>query len=330
MEARRKPRISLDLLQTFRAAARHLNFTRASVELSVTQSAISHGIRALEEQLGVPLFRRFNRALELTFAGELLFRAVEDALAVVEAAAERVVGTANTLAITTTTALASLWLVPRLAQFAQAHAAIDLRIAASNDWIDLEREDLDIAIRYVPRAMEGHVGERLCDYETFPVCAPALLREASHPLGSPADLAGHARLDFETVVYGRPWFDWVQWFKAHDLPQVRPVRTHLFSHYDQVIQAAVDGMGVAIGKMPHLARHLRDGVLVAPFGRDCVARPGHFVIAIADAARERSDVAAFVTWLKGASVEDAKQALPGPAGAGRPGVRQRDPDGGAA
>ena len=117
MDARRVPRLSLDLLRGFRAAARHLSFTRAAQELFVTQSAISREIRTLEEQLGTPLFRRANRTLELTEAGRDLFKAVDEALALIDGATERVVKPARQLAIAITVPLASMWLVPRLPQF---------------------------------------------------------------------------------------------------------------------------------------------------------------------------------------------------------------------
>ena len=207
-------RLSLDLLRGFRAAARHLSFTRAARELFVTQSAISREIKKLEEQIGQPLFHRVNRALQLTHAGEELYRAADEALALIDAATERLAGAGRTLGVTTTTALASLWLVPRLPQFTRRHPGIDVRIAATNDMFNLEREHLDIAIRYVPPGWDIPSGVRLVDYEIFPVCSPAYARDKSRPLRTPADLAGHVLLDFEAILYGRSWYDWEQWFDA--------------------------------------------------------------------------------------------------------------------
>ncbi len=143
MERRRQPRLSLDLLRGFRAAARHLSFTRAAQELHVTQSAISREIKTLENQIGRPLFQRVHRALRLTRAGEELYRATDDALALIDAAANRIAGSGSALAVTTTTALASLWLAPRLPRFYHLHPGIDVRITASNDKPDLEREHID-------------------------------------------------------------------------------------------------------------------------------------------------------------------------------------------
>jgi DNA-binding transcriptional LysR family regulator len=166
MDAQRNPRLSLDLLRGFRAAARHLSFTRAAQELFLTQPAISRGIRTLEEQLGKPLFDRVNRTLRLTAEGEQLFRAVDEAIESIDGAARRIAGPGRALAVTTTVPLASMWLGPRLPRFARAHPEIDMRLVASNDVLDLVRERVDVAIRHLPQgASEPVDGERLLDYE---------------------------------------------------------------------------------------------------------------------------------------------------------------------
>ena len=304
----RRPRLSLDLLRAFRAAGGHLSFTRAARELFVTQSAVSHSVHALEEQLGQALFHRVNRALKLTHAGEALYRAADDALNLIDAATDRLVASGRTLGVTTTVALASAWLVPRLRDFARANPDTDVRIVASNDRIDLEREHLDLAIQFVPSWETPPGAERLVDYLQFPVCSPTLARSRSNPLRVPADLARHVRLDFETIVYGRPWYDWEHWSNAKQLGSIRPARTMRFSHYDQVIQAAINGSGVAIGKWPHLATHLRQGVLCAPFGREWVANLGGFYLVfphVADASRPEQQ---FVEWLRAEVRSDAEHA----------------------
>jgi DNA-binding transcriptional LysR family regulator len=313
MEARRAPRLSLDLLRGFRAAARHLSFTRAAQELFVTQPAISREVRTLEEQLGQPLFRRVNRALELTQAGQELYRAVDEALAIIDGAALRVSGSLRTLSVTTTVALASTWLVPRLPRFAQLHPEIDMRFVAGNHMVDLEREHIDIAIRFVPAGAPVPSSDRLFDYQQFPVCAPKLVRE--RPLRVAADLAQHVLLDFETVVYGRPWYDWEQWFAAMKLRDIRGAGWLRFSHYDQVIEAAVKGSGVAIGKFPHLRQHLRDGVLVAPLGKQGMRTLGAFYIEVARSAPPEV-AATFVDWLHAEATRDASE-VPGSAKARR-------------
>ncbi len=308
MERHRPPRLSLDLLRGFRAAARHLSFTRAARELHVTQPAISREIKALETQLGHALFLRANRSLTLTQAGEQLYRATDDALALIDAAAERIAGGGGALSVTTTTALASLWLVPRLSRFTRRHPDVDVRIAASNDTVDIERGHFDLAIRYVPPWADTPDGELLVPYRQFPVCAPSLLRGRARSLRTPGDLARYVRLDFETILYGRSWYDWTQWFDGLGIRPVDASGTLRFSHYDQVIQAAIGGSGVAIGKWPHLAQHLRDGAVVAPLGRTWVASLGGFHLVIARRAADRAAVAAFVAWLKEETRRDEERA----------------------
>lgn len=308
MNRQRTVRLSLDLLRAFRSAARHLSFTRAAREQFVTQSAISRAIRTLELQLGKPLFNRVNRALTLTHAGEELYKASEEALALIDSVTDRLSGSTRALAITTTTALASTWLVPKLPQFARLHSGIDVRIFASNDMVDLERESIDVALRFVPPGMDAPNTDCLVEYRTFPVCVPAIAAGRKRPLRTAADLAHHVRLDFETIVYGRPWYDWEHWFEAMHARPVTPTSTMRFSHYDQVIDAAIEGSGVAIGKWPHLARHLREGLVCAPFGAEGVAHIGGFYLVVAPNAAKRESVEAFVAWLRDEVQRDEARA----------------------
>ena len=297
MERRPALRLSLDLLRGFRAAARHLSFTHAARELFVTQSAVSHQVKALEDQIGKPLFRRVNRSLQLTAAGAELFRAVDEALGLIDAATQRLVDPWRTLSVTTTVALASTWLVPRLPRFQKKHPDIDLRVVASNDAIDLDREHIDVAVRFATLQMPPPSSDKLFDYRQFPVCSPALARERARPLHTVSDLARHVLIDFETVLYGRAWYDWQQWSIAMHLKDVRGSGWMRLSHYDQVIEAARKGSGVAIGKWPHLSDDLREGHLVAPLGPQGEATVGGFYLQMADAA-ERDAAEAFVAWLR--------------------------------
>lgn len=306
MSTRRTPPLSLDLLRGFRAAARHLSFTRAAAELSVTQSAISHEIKALESQLGRPLFARVNRALRLTQAGEQLFRAADEALALVDTATEQIAGSARTLSITTSVPFASLWLAPRLPDFARRFPDIGLRLVASNDNLDLGREHVDVAIRYAPNGATPPSNECIFDYQTFPVCSPTYLRQAAKPLASTADLASHVVLDLELVVKNRPWYDWQQWLDTREMRAFRPAGALRFSHYDQVIAAAISGSGVAIGKWPHLASQLHQKALTAPLGDTGIARLGGFYVVVASTA-PRDAVEAFLSWLRAEAEGDIKR-----------------------
>jgi DNA-binding transcriptional LysR family regulator len=152
-----------------------------------------------------------------------------------------------------------MWLVPKLRRFVRLHPEVDVRSVAADQRLDLERERLDIAIRWGPPGSSVPGGEPLFDMEIFPVCSPTLARDRARPLKTPADLANHVLLDLETVTTRGPWSDWGPWLEAMKLGDLKPAGTLRFSHYDQVVQAAIDGSGVAIGRNPHNARHLPRG-----------------------------------------------------------------------
>lgn len=293
----RPVRLSLDLLRGFRAAARHLSFTRAAQELCVTQSAVSREIKTLEDQLGHALFRRINRALQLTAAGEELFRISEKAIGELDSAVDRIAGSSKVLGVTTTPAFASMWLAPRLPRFNRANPGVDVRVVASNDKPDLERDQLDVAIQVVLPGADPPAGERLLECKTFPICTPALARKKTHPVKHLSDIEHHVRLDYESLRDGRRMSEWKFWFDAMDLKAVDPVSTLHFPQYDQVVMAAVEGSGLAMGVMPYIIPYLREGVLCAPFGRSSVAHRGTFFAVRRPDVAESILVRAFVAWL---------------------------------
>jgi DNA-binding transcriptional LysR family regulator len=306
MDTPRIPRLSLDLLRGFRAAARHLSFTRAAQELFLTQPAISRGIRTLEEQLGKPLFHRVNRALRLTPEGEQLYRVVDEAIESIDATTRQIADTGCTLSVTTTVPLASTWLGPRLPRFALEHPQIELRVTASNDVLDLARERIDVAIRHLPPgAVPPARSRKLFDYEIFPVCAPAVARDRRRPLRHLEDLAQYVLLDMQTTSNGRPWHDWQHWFDAMKARVPRPAGSLRYSHYDQVVQAAVEGAGIAVGKRPHLTRTLSEGLLVEPLGPAGVVRIGAIHVIVEPMVRSEA-VGAFTDWLADEARRDAK------------------------
>lgn len=300
----RMPRLSLDLLRAFHAAARQSSYTRAAAELSLTQSAISHGIRTLEDQLGMPLFKRAGRSVELTPAGTELYRAVDESLRLIDEATARVVMRKPRLAITVPVPIASMWLGPRLPGFTRLYPEIELSVSATNDSVDLEREQVDIAIRHALLRRgdpEPPVEQRLFDHLTFPVLSPTLSRK--RPLKVPGDLEKHVLLFFESRSNGRPWVDWPWWFEAMNVREISGAGSLRFSHYEQVVQAALKGSGVAIGRLPHLVEQLSDGSLVAPLGRAGVARIGCFFVIVRPGSVGPT-TEKFVAWLR----EQAEEA----------------------
>lgn len=310
MDRRRRPHISLDLLRGFRAAARHLSFTRAAHELFLTQPAISREIKTLEDQLGQPLFHRVNRALQLTPAGQDLYRITEETLSQLDTVVDRIAGSGKTVAVTTTSGLASLWLAPRLPRFNRVNPGIDVRVVASNDKPDLERDQLDLAIRFVVAGADAPDSEPLLQCNSFPVCSPALARDKVHPIRTPADLSHYVRLDYETLRDGRRLSEWDFWFDALEIRRVKPASTLHFPQYDQLVSAAVEGSGVAMGVLPHLARHLRGRILCAPFGREAVAQRGAFFVICRPDVAKRDGVRAFIAWLWSEVRREAEFSLP--------------------
>ncbi|MBL8380783.1 MAG: LysR family transcriptional regulator [Burkholderiales bacterium] len=284
----------LDLIKGFDAAARHANITQAAAELFLTQSAVSRQIKALEEHLGVTLFHRRARGLALTARGERYHAAVTEALKLLRAAADQVRGEPQTLTVTTTPGIASLWLIPRLAEFARRHRDIDVRISANYEAVDLEHKNIDFAIRYgSTKPPEGIwlFGERL-----RPVCSPALLNDPKRPLDRPEDLRHHVLLHLENLANGAPWGDWSIWFRSLGMADVEPAGLLRFERYDEVIAAAIAGQGVAPGAFPLLRRQVREGRLVTPFKGSIASPRGYYLLAAA-ASRERPAARDFAAWV---------------------------------
>jgi len=299
MHSRHRPLPPLDLVRGFEAAARRLSFTLAAQELFVTQSAVSRQVQALEEFLGVRLFERRHKALALTEAGHAYYRAAAAALAELRAATQRLRESTrgHVLTVTTTGSFASIWLVPRLGRFRQAHPGIDVRIAATHEMLDLVREGIDVAIRDVPSGKEPPgsvrlVGERLC-----PVASPAYLREAKAPLARPADLRHHVMLRLHDPQGRWPWLSWAAWLEANGAADLVPGGTLAYDQYDQVVNAAVHGQGVALGRMSVVDSLVEEGRLVALFGKRMqVPRALHAIYA--PGAENRPEAQAFVDWLR--------------------------------
>jgi LysR family transcriptional regulator, glycine cleavage system transcriptional activator len=288
----------LGLIEGFEAAARTLSFTQAARELFLTQSAVSRQIKTLEDRLGTRLFERHTRALTLTDSGEVLYRTVSDVLRRLDETTRKLrhASAARTFTVTTTPAFASLWLIPRLAGYTRYRPAVDVRISATADVVDLDRGKIELAIRY-SGPIVGDTAVKLFHEEVFPVCSPTLLRNRAHPLKVPADLRHYVLLHFEDSRHTTPWLGWSLWLQALGLADLKPAGALHFSHYDQVVVAAANGQGVALGRSPLLKRQLRERTLVAPFSARSVAPRAYYVIESAAASRN-DDVQDFVAWLR--------------------------------
>ncbi|HTN49591.1 MAG TPA: LysR substrate-binding domain-containing protein [Burkholderiaceae bacterium] len=264
---RRRP-IGLAGLRGFDAAARHLSFTLAAAELNLTQSSISRQIAALERQIGRPLFERRTRALELTAAGERLFAAVRQAVLAVDRTVDEIRGDGGTPRVTITTyaSFASLWLVPRLPDFQQQHPGVDIRIDASDRMIELESDDVDIAIRWLrPGAPVPTDALLLQAEEATPALSPRLLAERPAPLRNPSDLATLPMLAMDESVPSAPYSNWTRWCEFAGVPNFDGAARLYFTYVDQSVQAAVRGQGVALVRTPFVDDLVASGDLVTPF-----------------------------------------------------------------
>ena len=297
-----RPLPPLDLLRGFEAAARLLSFTRASAELFLTQSAVSRQIQALEESVGVPLFERRHKALVLTEAGRAYYRVVAPVLGELREATRRLreTHTGHVLTLTTTVSFASLWLVPRLARWRKAHPEVDVRVTATHEVVDMERDGIDLAVRdcaleRVPPGAVYLVGEHLAA-----VCSPAYARRARaarRPIERPEDLRRHVLLDLHDPTGRWPWLSWAAWLEAVGIEELSPAGRLTLDQYDQVMQAALLGQGIALARMTLARQHIRGKRLVALFGREQrIARAFHAVFAAG--ARERPEAREFVQWLR--------------------------------
>jgi len=201
---------------------------------------------------------------------------------------------ARTVTVTTTPGFASLWLIPRLNVYLQANPGVDVRISASYETTNLEREGIDLAIRYAPdEEMAGQTA--LFEESIIPVCSPALAADPLRPLREPADLRAHVLLHSDDTKFS--WMEWNLWLHAHGLRDLKPAGALQFNQYDQLVQAAVNGQGVALGRLPLLRRLLKEKTLVTPFKKSVVSSRGYFVVRSARAAGKQ-DVAKFEAWLR--------------------------------
>jgi LysR family glycine cleavage system transcriptional activator len=286
---------SLNGLRAFEAAARHLSFTVAASELNVTQTAISHQIRRLEEELGIRLFVRRNRALALTPEAKDYLPGVRAAFNDLRLATDRLLrrDDDHVLTVSTLASLAAKWLLPRLSTFQEAHRGIDVRITTSTGLVDFRTGGVDAAIRYGRGHWQGLRADWLMADELFPVCSPALLK-GDKPLRCPQDLVHH------TLLHSSGGYDddWRQWLTAAGLPADISKQPGLsFDLIFLTVQAAIDGSGVAMGRTSYVQDDIAKGRLVVPFEIALPADAGFYLVS-PETRADPPKLAAFRQWLK--------------------------------
>ena len=292
----------LDFLRGFESAARHLSFTKAASELYLTQSAISRQIQALEDFIGIPLFERRHKALVLTDAGQSYLRVVSPVLDQLREATRRLreTRTGHVLTVTTTVSFASIWLVPRLARWRKRQPGVDVRITATHELVDMEREGIDLAIRDIAVVRAPQSAVHLVGEQMAPVCSPEYLKEskaARRPLTRPEDLRHHVLLHLDDPTGRWPWVSWNAWLERSGIDELEPIGNAGFSQYDQVIQAAQHGQGVALGRMSISGQLLKDRRLVMLFGKK-QGVPRAFYAVYANPADVPPEAREFVEWIR--------------------------------
>ncbi|ANK83587.1 MAG: transcriptional regulator [Rhizobiales bacterium NRL2] len=287
--ARRLP--PLNAIRAFEAAARHLSFTRASEELNVTPAAISHQVKGLEDWFGLKLFKRRNREILMTEAGQMLLPGVRDALDLLESTTQRLSASdgGSELRITCMPSFASKWLVPRLSHFRTLYPDIDVLLSTEERMVDLDVEPFDIGIRSGWGQYPGLTVYRLFDDAVFPVCSPALLN-SDKPLRRPQDLAGHVLLHDDYPV------GWTEWLAAAGVSGVDPKRGPTFDNSAMLLQAAAEGLGVAMARHALAYADLLAGRLVRPFSITLASDFAYYLVHVPRVA-EQPKVAAFRDWL---------------------------------
>ena len=291
---------SLAAVRAFETAARTLSFTGAANELGQTQGAVSHQVSTLEARLGVKLFERQARGLKLTEAGERYLPLVRDSLERLRTAEDLVrLERPSVLTVTMSPNFASKWLVPRLGGFSVTHPNLDLRISASVQHVDFNREDIDLAVRHG----EGHWPElhvtRLCAEELFPVCSPSLLK-AGPPIRTPADLAKHV------LVHDRSRKHWRDWLAAFGVESTKDERGPVFDQTALAIDAALAGQGVALARTALASLDLIAGRLVRPLQEAIPAEYAYWIVCRKSAA-DAPKISQFRSWLI-EQVQDDKAA----------------------
>jgi LysR family glycine cleavage system transcriptional activator len=291
--------LPLNALRAFEAAARHLSFTKAADELSVTPGAISQHVRQLEEHAGAPLFRRDGRGLELTETGRAAlpllregFERLLDASALLREPPRR-----RQLSVSAPPSFAAKWLMPRMDRFHAEHPDVEVWISADMALVDMSEGAVDVAIRYGGGRWPNVKVERLLNETVLPVCAPGLI-DGEHPIRKPKDLAHHALLHDMSNDKDESCPDWTMWLQARGVSGVDPRRGPGFNQSALVIEAAIRGRGVGLAKRTIAQADLEAGRLVAPFADGSTAIDFAYHLVLPRNRPASQGAVLFVDWLK--------------------------------
>ena len=293
----------LNSLVAFEAVARHLSVTRAGEELGVSREAVSRQIHNLEEHLGTQLFLRVHRAVELTDAGRQLQQSVSDGLGTIARTAAELEQASRAARVTAaaTIAIATYWLTPRLPRFREHHPETEIHVRVSDIPLDMAAEGIDLGLRYGDGRWTGLEATMLFETETFPICTPAYLAEHG-PIATPADLVRHTLLNLDGPTHlGENW-SWM--LDGLGVRPEKPPRIVGFDSYANVIQATLEGQGIALGFTRIIDGLLRRGQIIRPIGH-ALLKKGHAVwLVMPQGVRLTPAAEAFRDWLLGETARD--------------------------
>jgi LysR family transcriptional regulator, glycine cleavage system transcriptional activator len=297
-----RPRLPpLNALKAFEAAARHESFTRAAEELCVTQGAVSHQVKALESELAIKLFNRERQRLIITEAGRDYLATVRDALDRIAAGTERLLQRQNAgvLTVSTSPDFAAKWLVHRLGHFAEAYSGIDLRVSATLHHVDFAREEVDLAVRHGDGNWPGLDAVRLCAEQLFVVCSPKLL-EGRRRIGRVADILKFPLLHLDSRS------DWTNWLRGVGLDDTGAIHGPVLNRASMVIDAAINGQGLALARTTLSAWDLINGRLVLPVTETVPVSKTYWIVC-SKATASLPKIATFREWLLTEAATDLRQ-----------------------
>ncbi len=290
----------LNALKAFEAAARSESFTRAAEELSVTQAAVSQQVKVLEVALGLTLFNRERQRLVITEAGRAYLAVVRDALDRIVVGTDRLVQrrSSGILTVTTSPDFAAKWLVHRLGRFAESHPQVDLRVSATMHHVDLAREQVDLAVRHGEGDWAGLDAQRLCSERLFPVCSPKLVA-GRNPIKKASDMLRFPLLRLSD------WTTWLSWFEAAGVSN--PVlRGPVLNQASMLIDAAIDGQGIALARTALAAWDLINARLVIPINVSLRMQKTYWIVC-PRATSGVPKIKTFRDWLLTEAAEDARR-----------------------
>jgi len=296
-----RPRLPpLNALKAFEAAARHESFTRAAEELCVTQGAVSHQVKALEAELAIKLFNRERQRLIITEAGRDYLAVVRDALDWIAVGTERLLQRQNAgvLTVSTSPDFAAKWLVHRLGHFAEAHSTIDLRVSATMHHVDFAREDVDMAVRHGDGNWPGLDAVELSAEQLFAVCSPKLL--SGRRLGKPADILKFPLLHLDSRA------DWRKWLQAVGISDANVKHGPVLNRASMVIDAAINGQGIALARTTLAAWDLLNGRLVRPFPESLRLSKAYWIVC-PKATSKVPKIVTFRGWLLAEASQDLRR-----------------------